>query len=423
MDSDADHDVVIVGAGAAGIGAARTLAGRGLRLLLVDALDRIGGRAHSIRFGDWAVDLGCGYLHSAERNGWVAIGEGLGFTIDRSDPGWDRQYRDLGFPVADQKAAGAAFDAFVERLRTEPPASDRAADALLPVCPWNAYAEALSAYVNGTDLGQVSVRDYLAYDAAASDANWRVREGYGALIGAALPEGIAVRLGCPVTLIDHAGPVIRLETPAGTIATARVIVTVPTSVLASGALAFRPALDDRREAAAALPLGLADKVFLAVDRPGDVPRDAHLIGNPHSAETGSYQLQPMGLPVIEGFFGGRAAAMLERLGQTAAAAFAIDELAALLGSGIRDRLTPLGASAWAATPWIEGGYSHALPGMAGRRAVLAAPVDDRIFFAGEACSASDFSTAHGALDTGIAAARAALATLLPSPFSPPPPGR
>lgn len=414
MDSDADHDVVIVGAGAAGIGAARTLAGRGLKLLLVDALDRIGGRAHSIRFGDWAVDLGCGYLHSAERNDWAVIGQGLGFTIDRSDPGWDRQYRDLGFTAEEQKAAGTAFDAFVERLRTDPPVSDRAADALLPGCSWNAYAEALSAYVNGTDLGQVSVRDYLAYDAAASEANWRVREGYGALIAAALPEGIAVRLGCPVTMIDHGGPVLRLETAAGTIGATRVIVTVPTSVLASGALAFRPALDDKREAAAVLPLGLADKVFLAVDRPEHVPRDAHLIGNPHSAETGSYQLQPMGLPVVEGFFGGRAAAMLERLGQAAAAAFAIDELAALLGSGIRDRLTPLGGSAWRATPWIEGGYSHALPGMADRRAMLAAPVDDRIFFAGEACSASDFSTAHGALDTGIAAARAVLATLAPA---------
>lgn len=411
MDSDQDHDVVIVGAGAAGIGAARTLAGRGLDLLVVDALDRIGGRAHSIRFGDWAVDLGCGYLHSAERNGWAPIGERLGFTIDRSDPGWDRQYRDLGFPPDEQAAAGAAFDAFAARLRANPPASDRAADALIPGGRWNAYAEALSAYINGTDFGRVSARDYLAYDAAASENNWRVREGYGALIGAALPDGIALRLGCPVTLIDHEGPSPRLETAAGTITAARVIVTVPTSVLASGALAFRPALDTKRDAAAALPLGLADKIFLGVDRPDDFPRDAHLIGNPHRAETGSYQLQPMGHPVVEGFFGGRAAAMLEELGQKGAAAFAIEELAALLGSGVRDRLTPIGGSAWGSTRWIEGGYSHALPGMADRRGVLAAPVDDRIFFAGEACSASDFSTAHGALETGIAAARAVLASL------------
>lgn len=411
MDSDIDHDVVIIGAGAAGIGAARALTGRGLDILVVDALDRIGGRAHSLRFGDWAIDLGCGYLHSAERNGWVGIGEALGFTIDRSDPGWDRQYRDLGFPAADQRAAGEAFDAFVERLRADPPRSDVAGERLRPDDRWNPYVEALSAYINGTDFGRVSARDYLAYDAAASACNWRVREGYGALVAAAMPDGIAVRLGCPVTLIDHAGPALALETPAGTIRAGRVIVTVPTSVLASEALAFRPALPDKREAAAALPLGLADKIFLAVDRPEDVPSNAHLIGNPHSAETGSYQLQPMGHPVVEGFFGGRAAAMLEQLGQQGAAAFAIDELAALMGSAVRDRLTPLGGSAWGTTAWIGGGYSHALPGRADQRAVLAAPVDDRIFFAGEACSASDFSTAHGALATGIAAARALLGAL------------
>lgn len=411
MDSDLDHDVVIVGAGAAGIGAARALAGRGLDILVIDALDRIGGRAHSVRFGDWAIDLGCGYLHSAERNGWAAIGEDLGFAIDRSDPGWSRQYRDLGFSADEQRTASEAFDAFVERLRADPPESDRAADRLVADGPWNAYIEALSAYINGTGFGHVSAADYLAYDAAASDANWRVRDGYGALIAAALPDGIALRLGCPVSLIDHEGSVLTLETTAGTIRASRVIVTVPTSVIASGALAFRPALDAKRDAAAVLPLGLADKIFLAVDRPEDFPCEAHLLGNPHSAETGSYQLQPMGHPVVEGFFGGRAAAMLEQLGQRGAAAFAIDELAGLLGSDIRDRLMPLGGSAWGAIPWIEGGYSHALPGQAGQRAVLAAPVDDRIFFAGEACSAADFSTAHGALETGRGAARALLETL------------
>lgn len=409
MDSDRDHDVVIVGAGAAGIGAARALAGRGLDILVIDALDRIGGRAHSVRFGEWAVDLGCGYLHSAERNGWAGIGETLGFTIDRSDPGWSRQYRNLGFPLEEQREASAAFEAFVERLRRNCPPSDVAGEALLPGCRWNPYIEALSAYINGTDFGQVSASDYLAYDAASSDENWRVREGYGALVAAALPDGIVVRLGCPATLIDHEGSVLVLETPAGMIRTARVIVTVPTSVIASDALVFRPAFPDKRDAAAALPLGLADKIFLAVDRPEDFPGNVHLIGNPHSAETGSYQLQPMGHPVVEGFFGGRAAAMLEQLGQKGAAAFAIEELAGLLGSDVRDRLTPLGGSAWGTIPSIGGGYSHALPGRADQRAVLAASVDDRIFFAGEACSPTDFSTAHGALETGIAAGHAALA--------------
>jgi monoamine oxidase len=406
-----DFDVVIIGAGAAGIGAARALAGHGLKLLVVEAQDRVGGRAHSVRFGHVVVDLGCGYLHSAERNRWVAIGRELGFTIDRGDPGWRGQYRDLGFPPADQHEAMLAFEDFTERLRSTPPASDRAGDALDPGCRWNPYIEALSGYINGTDFAQVSVADYLAYDEAASELNWRVREGYGALIGSALPEGIELRFNLPVTRIDHRAPMLRVETARGTIGTARLLVTVPTPVLASGAIAFDPPLPGKQEAAAALPLGCAEKIFLALDAPDLLPCDGHLIGDPHSAETGSYQLRPMGRPLVEAFFGGRAAAQIERLGHRAAAAFAVDELAALLGSGIRDHLSLLGGSSWGRTPWIGGAYSHALPGLADRRAALAAPVDDRIFFAGEACSHADFSTAHGALDTGLAAARAILASL------------
>ena len=81
----------------------------------------------------------------------------------------------------------------------------------------------------------------------------------------------------------------------------------------------------------------------------------------------------------------------------------------LLGSEMRKRLTPLAATAWGADPHALGSYSHALPGHAGDRAILAAPVDDRIFFAGEACSARFFSTVHGAWMTGEEAARAAMA--------------
>jgi monoamine oxidase len=92
--------------------------------------------------------------------------------------------------------------------------------------------------------------------------------------------------------------------------------------------------------------------------------------------------------------------------QRAAADFAITELVALLGSDWRARLTPLAATRWRHEPHIQGSYSHARVGHAGDRQILAAPVDDRLFFAGEACSREDFSTAHGAYLTGVAAAEA-----------------
>jgi monoamine oxidase len=125
----------------------------------------------------------------------------------------------------------------------------------------------------------------------------------------------------------------------------------------------------------------------------------------------SYQVRPFGRPLISCFFGGRFAAALEREGEAAMAAFATDELARIFGEDIRRQLRPLAASAWLAEPWSHGSYSYARPGHAGDRARLAAPVEDRIFFAGEAVSPNFFSTAHGAYETGIAAAEAALASL------------
>src|SRR5207253_586760 len=114
---------------------------------------------------------------------------------------------------------------------------------------------------------------------------------------------------------------------------------------------------------------------------------------------------------IEGFFGGSFARELEDLGEGAFGAEAIEQIVKLLGSDFRRRLKPLAESRWARDPFARGAYSHALPGHAADRAVLAAPVDNRLFFAGEATSPNFFSTAHGAYLSGLTAAEAALASL------------
>ena len=217
-----------------------------------------------------------------------------------------------------------------------------------------------------------------------------------------------MRLGTPVTRVDHRGPILKVATPAGTIEAARVIVAVPTTTIASGALAFDPPLPGKQAAADALPLGLADKAFLAVDGPLPWPAHAHLLGNPHSAMTASYRLSPFGWPLVEAFFGGDWAEALEA---GDAAAFAIDELVALLGGDWRRRLTPLATTRWRQEAWIGGSYSHARVGCAGQRGVLAEAVDDRLFFAGEACHPTDFSTAHGAYETGVMAADAVVTSM------------
>lgn len=403
----AEYDVVIIGAGAAGVGAARRLAGSGLSVAIVEASARVGGRAWTLGVADMPLDLGCGWLHSAERNPWVGIAEDAGFAIDRSPTSWGEQYRNLGFSEADQKAAGESYDAFDRTLRESPPPSDRAADALPAGGQWNGFIEALSGYINGAGLGTLSVEDYLAYDDAASEVNWRVPAGYGTLVSASLPP-VPLHLSTTVERIDDGGTTLKLVTPRGDVRARSVIVTVATNVLAKGGLRLPATLDDHAHAAACLPLGLADKLFLAFDD-ADVPPDSHLLGNPKSACTGSYYLRPFGRPVVEVFLGGAGAMALEDVGLNGAAAFAIDELAGLLGNDVRGKLRLVAGSAWARTDGFGGSYSHALPGHHAARAALATPWQSRLFFAGEACSPTDFSTAHGALATGIAAADAVLA--------------
>ncbi|WP_303543838.1 flavin monoamine oxidase family protein [Sphingomonas natans] len=406
-------DVAIVGAGAAGIAAARRLANRGRSVLLIDALPRIGGRAHTLAVDGVALDMGCGWLHSAERNPWVGVAEALDHAIDRSRSAWGDQWRNLGFSTAEQHEAGAAFEAWNEAIRAGV-ASDRASDALDPASPWAGFVEALSSYINGAQLGELSVADYLAYDDAASETNWRLPGGYGALIAGAAGD-VPRALGTRVASVAHTDAGVRLTTDQGEIDARAAIVTVSTEMLAAGAIRLPSAFDTACHAATKLPLGLADKLFFRVPEPNDLPENGHLLGSPRRAATGSYYLRPFGHPVIEVFLGGAAARALESEGDGAAEAFAREELGALLGSDFARRLDFITGSAWAKCETIRGSYSHALPGCADARADLAQPVDERILLAGEACSAKDFTTAHGAYETGIAAADRLDATLAALP--------
>ena len=124
--------------------------------------------------------------------------------------------------------------------------------------------DAISTYVNGCELDQVSILDMDAYE--DTEINWRVRRGYGALM-AAYGAPCRWRSNCEVTLIDHSGKRVRIETSQGTLTADKVIVTVPTNLIADEAIRFHPALPAKVDAARGLPLGLADKVMLALDEP------------------------------------------------------------------------------------------------------------------------------------------------------------
>jgi len=406
-------DVAIVGAGAAGVGAARRLAAAGLDIVVLEARDRLGGRAFSAptELGH-AMDVGCEWLHSARRNPWTRIAQELGFAMDERPPNWAAR---VSWHFSEQAQdewleARAAFDERCERAAEGP--HDLAESELLePGGRWNGLIGAISTWANGTELERVSVKDHARYE--NDQLNWRVLEGYGTLIstyGRSLP----VSFGTVVERIDHRGRTIILVTNRGDLVARAAIVTIPTNLLARETIRFVPALPDKITAAAGLPLGIANKLFFALDGPvEDLPRDRHLIGHVDRVRTGGYHIRPHGWPVVGGYFGGALGRELEADGGKAMVAFALDEIAGLFGSDIRRKLKPVAQSAWVGDAFANGSYSCALPGQADDRLALMAPVDDRLYFAGEACSINFFGTAHGAYISAVAAAEQAITALTP----------
>jgi monoamine oxidase len=415
MSLPSEVDIAIIGAGAAGLGAAHALKDSGLSLIVLEARMRVGGRGHTIMAAsDITFDLGCGWLHSSDQNSFVPIAEKLNFEIDKTLPPWRERAVGKAFPPKEREdfiqALGEFYDR-AEQAAKEDRKSGRDSAASLYLEPgnrWNPMIDAISTYINGCELDRVSLLDMDAYE--DTNINWRIRRGYGALMeayGASCP----LALNCQVTLIDHSGKRVRIETSRGTLSAEKIIVTVPTNLIADEAIRFHPSLPAKVDAARGLPLGLADKVVLALDEPEALPKDGSLRGATMRTEMGTYHLRPFGQPCIEGFFGGRFAKQLEDTGSGALAAQSIDEIASFLGNDFRRKLKPLAESHWAHDPFARGSYSHALPGHAGDRAVLAAAVDGRLFFAGEATSPGFFSTAHGARDSGERAAGEVLAIL------------
>ncbi|MGZ8324459.1 MAG: flavin monoamine oxidase family protein [Rhodoplanes sp.] len=373
-------------------------------IVILEARPRLGGRAWTNSDDPTSpIDLGCGWLHSADRNPWREIAEGHGYAIDRTPPPWTRYSSTIGFPLSEQNSFLEALRKFHERLDTLSEGQRDVAGAvfLAPLGRWNDLIDAVSTYVSGAELDRVSSRDLNRYN--DSGVNWRVVEGYGAAI-ATHGSDLPVVLDCAVRLIDHRARRLKLDTKNGAVTSDAAIITVPSSLIAEERLLFAPELPEKTEAAMGLPLGLADKLFLSLSDADEFDEDSRLFGRTDRSGTGVYHFRPFGRPQIEAYFGGRLAAELERGGDSAFLDFAIAELVGLLGSDFARRVKLLHLHRWGIDPFSRGSYSYALPGKADYRALLAAPVDNRLFFAGEACSPEDYSTAHGAYFTGVAAA-------------------
>jgi monoamine oxidase len=403
-------DILIIGAGAAGLGAARYLMAKRpeARIAVLEASASIGGRARTLRspsLGLVPIDLGCGWLHGGATNVWATMAVRLGFTIDTTAAPWDDGGIVLNEQMPDGVDAQTAVKSFLGRAAAcSVEESDGAlADLLQPDDRWNDHINAIGTYINGVELDQASIADFKMYS-PGSDPDTRVIEGFGALVSA-FGASVPVCVDTVVSRVDHRDrSQVRVDTNRGTLNARAVLLTVSTNVLHSEAIQFIPPLHEKTEAAKRLPLGLANKIFLRVDGAQGLPKDARLFGSSYRTATGAYQLRPFGSDLIEGYFAGRLAHELETAGDRAAFAFAVDELAGFFGNGIRKRLAFSTMSAWGRQSYVGGSYSYAIPGSSADRLRLSAAVDGRLFFAGEACSPSRYSTAHGAYESGVTAA-------------------
>ncbi len=391
-------DVVIIGAGSAGIAAARRLMAEGLEVVVIEAADQIGGRAvtDTAALGQ-PFDRGASWLQGPADLPHLDLARDLGFgLVDHSRP------RDVLF-VGDRQAnpterrqrdrAWSDFYAALSGAR-----GDVSAASVLPMD--QPFMDVVATWVGpmdfGVDIDQLSRQDWYAF--AEYDVNKLVREGVGTVV-ARLGADLPVRLNTAARAVDWSGDGVRVETDAGTISARACIVTVSTGVLASGAIRFTPDLPDSKQSAIAdLPMGQLIKVGLLFDgeRLGLSPNSfvSHSLDGPLPADACYYLAFPAGHDYVTGFIGGQVGRDLEREGEAAMIAYALDRFVSMLGSDARRHFQRATVAAWDTNPLTLGAYSAARPGGFGARRRLAEPLGERVFFAGEAM-ATPYATLVG----------------------------
>lgn len=403
-----DVDVLIVGAGVAGLSAANTLRRAGIRTLVLESRDRIGGRTltDTTTLG-LPIDVGAQWLHNGNSNPFVKVAKQLNVPLTVSDraKGWlfRNGERTDKAPV---EAYLAAEQTLMKRASV---VLDRGDDiALAELAKGDRWLELVAAQVGAADSAQdaerVSVKD-IAQISLLRELDHAVTGGLGGLV-ALWGRDVPVSLGKVVTHIDWSGSGVEAKGAFGSVRARTAIITVPTSLLSAGRVDFSPSLPvATQESFANLPLGLMLKVSLRLSRPLSgfpsygVELSIAESGMPHAVHLNSKY------PVVTVMVGGTQAWDFERLGKASAVAFATDVLAGIAGESARQLVTGSHVSGWGADPWSLGSYTSAAVGHADARSAYSRPVGDRLWFAGEASANDQASTVGGAYLAGQQGAR------------------
>ncbi len=407
-----ESDVVIIGAGAAGLSAAKELQRLGLTYTLVEGSHRIGGRAYSeeIAAGVW-FDLGCAWLVGGASNPFVHIADALGITLDKDNSdlfkGEYHRFQRNGEPLnQDQRAACLGF--YDDSYRAISTVARQGRDVAVSdvVDMDNEYAAPLLCSIAsawGKDIDLVSSADFAS---ATGELGFQALQGYGSLV-AAWGADVVVSLNTRVERIDWSSHGVTVETAKGAIAGRTVLSTVSTGILASGDILFTPGLPDwKTEAINGLPMGTENKMGIYFDSDvfGADGRGHYSTWNT-DGDAAKVDVSVMGLNTAVVFVGGRHGIWLEHRGQQACHDFAVDRIADIFGHDIRKQVSRSIVTAWSTEPWTRGSWACALPGQAHQRSNLQRPVDERLFFAGEATVYGGQGTCHGAYQSGIQAAQ------------------
>jgi monoamine oxidase len=407
----ATPDVLVIGAGGAGLTAAKELLAKGFSVVVLEARDRIGGRAYTDNSLGVAWDRGCSWLHASNINPFVSYAKQNGFEVypDRAARVvYDGARRLSGAETAGLravrermehelgKAGGRGLDIPAEAALTQETLAD----------PWYPLAtEELTAW-EGVEPANFSALD--SYQFAEDGEDFMIPRGYGTLL-AHYARGVDVRLATPVTRIRWGGRGVSADTDSGQVAASVAVVALPSAIIAEGSVVFTPHLPvEVLQAHADLPLGILQKIALRFKKNVFPSESTEFLRMKRDDGRGlGYMTRHFGSNVCIAFAPGRLARELEAQGEAAAIEHALAGLAAMLGADVRKQFDRGAATAWASDPYARGAYSHCVPGRYGARAVLTRPVGGRIVFAGEHTEQAAYGTLHGAHLSGIRAAAAA----------------
>lgn len=404
----ADYDVIVVGAGAAGIAATRTSTNAGLKVVCLEATSRVGGRAHTdTQIFGVPFDTGAHYIHCAHVNALKAPGLAMGLDL-YADP--DRSMTaGLNDDTELWDAVEAVFGKVDSALEAEQDTySDLSlADVFEADGSWALTVQAMCCLSMARDLDQISLRDMHSWEGGD---DWLCREGFGHLV-ARLADGLPIQLSTPVSNIQARPDDVRVTTSNSSLTARAVIVTASVGVLAEDVIHFDPPLAaEHRAALDRITMGDYGHTALLF-QPNTLPVeadtwltykiDAAVGGVPQG---GGFVCNVAGTGLTNFECGGSFSRSLQDAGSSAAIDHALETLVGIFGTDLRRHFLRGHATAWRKEPFVRGAYSGAMPGSSEYREILRSPHADRVFLAGEATHRGQQASVSGAYLEGQRAA-------------------